>query len=919
MASLSVGAINDKVQFSGSNIKQALKECEKKLQKRPKDPYLLYWRAAVYLKFGRDDEAFQQLGQLCELTPAITDLDLLRAIYIRLGERASTADKRKALWQNAFKATSDGNVLITWFESAASMDDWQDAQVAMVTLKNKYPKDEQYVFALPAVQQLAADTLDGKDERNAKFMRMFASKALSVATAKGMKGEKTVDAVTTRRELRLVLQIYRKQGMLKEILEILDHPVVGIFSSLVVCDPGFVRTKLEVLEEAAMWQELWDFCVAALKQTHTPDEAAKTSYSLWPHDYALWRALHLSCQKLAHQAASDAGRVDELSKTLQEVDDKYTDEDLRVRLLPKASTTSKDDDELFKNCTAYISVFAKEQCCFDDISPYVERLGNAHQSKLLGWCNDFATDQDKTVEEGSPKQQAQALRTKANVLKLEYQLSISQDQKASKEQLEDFVVKALGIHQLARGKDVTTCEDACALAIMALVRLFYLETAQDYLTQADLIMKELLVHSSDSRKAGLLQARLVAFLGNFNEAMEAWAGLKIKEILMETLSHHMFTRIAITHPFYYRAKHNSRANQDPLTQVDRVLQTADKILNTVQAFLGAEIDALQYDRLLEIQDLKKNLSKSLSRKISVIERRRILRIRGEAVDELYSEVLDDDFENLLDNRDLKRMWNYEHSGTPRFEHSLSSGPTPGSYWLALFLLIDDTCTVISSPDSHRITIDNIEKIANNPTEQDLAELTAAEKAVIPGWVKLRALASKALFGTDIAAISPDISDLQTWLSALAEPSLTDALKALSVKDDGSKKKTIPLQSDIQSLFLLAELLQACARLCDAASRLHKNKAQKWWQQVPVKELAALRGVAQDVFAKAVRQPALDWTNALSERGVQELAEGAKKGKTGEKVLEVLGEGAERRVQDVAGLLVQGATDGLDGVLKVKLS
>lgn len=354
--------------------------------------------------------------------------------------------------------------------------------------------------------------------------------------------------------------------------------------------------------------------------------------------------------------ASDAGRVDELSKTLQEVDDKYTDEDLRVRLLPKASTTSKDDDELFKNCTAYISVFAKEQCCFDDISPYVERLGNAHQSKLLGWCNDFATDQDKTVEEGSPKQQAQALRTKANVLKLEYQLSISQDQKASKEQLEDFVVKALGIHQLARGKDVTTCEDACALAIMALVRLFYLETAQDYLTQAELIMKELLVHSSDSRKAGLLQARLVAFLGDFNEAMEAWAGLKIKEILMETLSHHMFTRIAITHPFYYRAKHNSRANQDPLTQVDRVLQTADKILNTVQAFLGAEIDALQYDRLLEIQDLKKNLSKSLSRKISVIERRRILRIRGEAVDELYSEVLGAFKTSDIPSSSISRPW-----------------------------------------------------------------------------------------------------------------------------------------------------------------------------------------------------------------------------------------------------------------------
>ncbi|KAL0258376.1 hypothetical protein SLS55_007552, partial [Diplodia seriata] len=130
-----VDAINDKVHFSGSNIKQALKECEKKLQKRPKDPYLLYWKAAVHLKFGRDDDAFAQLACLCESTPAITDQDLLRAIYFRLGERASTADKRKALWQNAFKASNDGNVLVTWFESAASMDDWQDAQVVGISMQ----------------------------------------------------------------------------------------------------------------------------------------------------------------------------------------------------------------------------------------------------------------------------------------------------------------------------------------------------------------------------------------------------------------------------------------------------------------------------------------------------------------------------------------------------------------------------------------------------------------------------------------------------------------------------------------------------------------------------------------------------------------------------------------------------------------
>lgn len=342
---------------------------------------------------------------------------------------------------------------------------------------------------------------------------------------------------------------------------------------------------------------------------------------------------------LTAKRASDTGRMEDASKTFETIHEKYADENLRARLLPKASTTSRDDDELFKNCAAYVLVFAKEQCCFEDISPYVERLAEERLSRFLDWCQDLARDQEKAIVEGTPKQQAYALRTKANVLKLKYQLSISKRPKASKEQLEDFVVAALRVHELARAKDVATSEDACALAIMALVKLFHLDSSQQYLVQAEVVMQELLSHATDSRKAGLLQARLADFLGNFSSAMETWSGLRIKEVLMETLSHHMFTRISINHPFYYRSQQSGRPNMDPLTLLDRGLQTADKILHTVQAFLGAEIDALQYDRLLEIHELKKNLTKSLSRKMWVIERRRILRIRGEVMDEMFREVL----------------------------------------------------------------------------------------------------------------------------------------------------------------------------------------------------------------------------------------------------------------------------------------
>lgn len=273
------------------------------------------------------------------------------------------------------------------------------------------------------------------------------------------------------------------------------------------------------------------------------------------------------------------------------------------------------------------------------------------------------------------------------------------------------------------------------------------------------------------------------------------------------------------------------------------------------------------------------------------------------------------------------MWNYEHSSAPRFEQLLSSGPPPGKYWLALFMLIDDTCSVIASPDSpHRITIDNIEKIANSPSDKDLAELTAAEQAIIPGWVKLRALARKTLTSADVTDISASMSDLQTWLSALTESQtqfeqegLIKALKTLSIGEQDKDKRLFPLQTDVQSLLLLAELLQATVRLCDAATRLAKNKTQKWWQAIPIKEVGALRAVAQDAFKDAVRQPALDWTNRLADKGVEAVAEAARMGKTGDMVVLVLGHSKSTWVRNIAGFLVQGPTEALDGVLKVKLA
>ncbi|KAF2142072.1 uncharacterized protein K452DRAFT_287276 [Aplosporella prunicola CBS 121167] len=914
MAALSVGSIDEKVATSGTNIKQALKDCTKKLQKRPKDPYLLYWKAAVHLKFGKREEAIQQLEELCDWTPAITDPQLLSAVYSKLVDGNGSESKRQALWQNAFKSTKDSDTLITWFESAAIHDRWKEAQQALVVLSSKFPKDEHYLFSLPAVSQLAADVLQTNDQKMSQFYTLLSYKKLSAAVTKAMKGDKSVDAVTTRRELRLVLQIYLKQGRRKEVLEILDDPIIGLFSQLVLCDLSFVRMKIEVLLEEEMWQQLWDFCVAALKGTHSPDEKSRTSYDLWQTDYILWKGLHASCNALLSQDMSDDAR-EQLRQTAGNIHEQHEAKNRRARLLARTAGSLPDQDALLESCCSYFQGFSKERYCFDDLRPYIEMLESSHQAKFEDWYHELIRGKDQIQDGGSGL--ADALRTEVTACKIDYLLSISTQDGASKERLETFAQECIKLLKRTGEDDYASQEDICALAVMTLVKLHETGASQEYLVQAEILMRQLLSTVGDSRKAGLLQARLVSFLGNFSEAMQVWSGLRIKEVLSETLGHHMFTRVSITHPFPYTARMDGRSKQDPINALEKSLKTATTIIHRIDNFMGADLEAMQYDRLLEIADFKAALTRSMSYHLLFLERRRIQRLRGLSCDDLYLDLIDGNVAGLIDSRDTQRLWNYEHSKAPRFENLIASGPLPGRYWIALYLFIDDTCALISSPESSRIHMGMVEGKLKSVTSDDDAELTTAEKSVTSGWKKLRTLATMALLGEKIEGISEAFEDMKAWLSGIREDtSLAEALKKLSIKSEGSFD-LLPLAPHVQPMFLIMELLQACMRFSDAAFKIQKSKSQKWHSSIPKKEIAGLQSVAQDLF-QAVRQRALDWTNKLTDGASEDLMKHASSGAIGEAMEGLLGSRAKPATAETASMLVQGALATLDGVLQVKL-
>lgn len=75
-------------------------------------------------KRGRDE-----LAQLCNRTPAITDLDTIYQIQIALHDLGIDEDGGRKLWERAAAARpEDKDIAMTWLDEAIDRCDWQSAQ-----------------------------------------------------------------------------------------------------------------------------------------------------------------------------------------------------------------------------------------------------------------------------------------------------------------------------------------------------------------------------------------------------------------------------------------------------------------------------------------------------------------------------------------------------------------------------------------------------------------------------------------------------------------------------------------------------------------------------------------------------------------------------------------------------------------------
>ncbi|KAF2454889.1 N-acetyltransferase B complex non catalytic subunit-domain-containing protein [Lineolata rhizophorae] len=687
---LTLAKVDELDKTYGRNHKQALKDCEKKLQKDPKNVVLQIWKANLLWKSPKQkDEAWDVCMGLCKREPPITDLEIVARIHefaglvlSRQNSSINSAGKEvQSMWQKAAKAAgkNQSNVFISMFQTSVKLDLWSDAQLAMLNLRNLNRDEPKYYFGYIAVSQLAADNVRDVDPKAAETDSKWAFAFLSKAVEQTLSNPSARNAVGSLNELRLVAQIYRKQGKRKELLSILDNKDIGITSKVGKNDPEFTKAKVELMEEEEMYADLYKFCYDILKAgLNAPDGSVETS------DWSMWSHLMQSAAELPGK--KDGKEVEELIQEYMAREPSQKERNIWMAYL-SSSRIPKDAPRVdIERCKKYFDHFFELHCCFTDLRHLVISLELDERGSFV----EYTISSTNAAPEPEDKaDQLKWIMKKLNSLKFEYLLRAA---KGDKQTLEAFVRKCLDLYKKRYELDVDASgpiagDEAAVLAIMCLVKLHDLTTSKDvisaekYYIQAAALCRPLIEKSPADRQVRLFAVKLYMLLGLGSMASEQYLFCRIKEIMQDTLSHTLFSRLSITHPFPSTTPASMRLEKpfrDSCTMLQQALTIYERSISKIRGFMGQALPTFQFDKALEFNDMIIRLSTSYTVRLLLVEFGRICRLRGQEQSALnYGSVdFDDWLSKLSDNRDDGITYDFEPPDLTPFASRIRNGPVP---------------------------------------------------------------------------------------------------------------------------------------------------------------------------------------------------------------------------------------------------
>lgn len=458
--------------------------CTKILKKSPESQIHQALSALSFLRTGNYQKALEISQNLREKLPA--DEDVLNVLQIVLQE-LNMAESVIEMFENALKKRpNDEEFVRNWFFSMVRTNNIRGQQKASISLQKMFGKRKYYYWVVMSLELLKMIKIS---ESEKQFFQTLSYRLILKTTQESNE----LYRLSSSEELHLYIRVLLSCNKLEDALDVLES---GIGKSFM--DVDLLRTKLDLLFELKRWKALFSECCSYL-------DSGNNDWKIF--DMQIKAALNLE------ESCSSFSKLLDLANYYKEKKQKLPN--LRnlalasLKLSFLISDNGTTDDKL-NSCIEYFETFALKASCFEDLKPFVEKLGKEHQDQFLihifEFCKAKVYDMKSYVE------------VLKNVKKFEYLINYCEfkDEKAwvaFSLQLAKEYGNSLFLDDHLNITDKQYGDDLLILSVHALINTFFIGNDQNYLIQAILLLELGIVHSKYNFQFKLLLVRLYCMIG----------------------------------------------------------------------------------------------------------------------------------------------------------------------------------------------------------------------------------------------------------------------------------------------------------------------------------------------------------------------------------------------------------------------
>ncbi|CAO2648943.1 Nn.00g098920.m01.CDS01 [Neocucurbitaria sp. VM-36] len=915
--------------------KFAVAVVDKALKKNLKNPFLCAWRADLSLRLNQDPElVLSGLQQTCQL-PGLTDTRLLSYLYKLCAEtsrRPSGAFNISSIgteflkpWQNAAKALGrKHDRLELWdalFNAAMREDCWEDVRFAVVNYnKEGSPSKKLAHYTHILTVQLAAEQKHKQLNKDAQMALIQFAIARKLMTQAYEASPDDPIVVKDIRDLRFMAEIFRRQDRCAELFSLWDDPPSSLKKLMRTHRDDLISLKTRLLRQQNDWLLLENHCYDSIEEVISQLNLVQDSKSLWElcaWRWDLWNGLLQATRAIRH---GQQGR-DKISDVMDRcfgAGFHAKDRPLRLTYMHLRCFVNTP---MLSDCKEYWEHHFELSSCFADLRQFVQRLPLEDQKDF----SRFITNRTKEIHARLGKDEVAFghwQQAEQNVLKFDYLLTVSLPKSPIYDALENFITKAIRFCVVC-----PRSPDGGFLAIYALLNLhhrivryedrkvpFEATANTRVLLQATMLARHLVARDENkqNRALALLATRLHLNLGLGKIAYQLYSHTKCKEMLLDTLSPYVLSRISLTHPFKIGGYQGFSADDE----LAKVIGTIERMEQKTDSYLFTDMQSFVWDQAVDALHLKRKLNSSLTKHICITERRRIARLRGESTENLPS--LNYKAHNEISD-------NVDRSVFPNFESTASIGPLPlvmpngipDKLWLAEAHWEWETVSRVLNREG-TFTDPEPWKTKNQvyAVGPEWANRTSAEVHLKSLWNYIRKFTwellhngdSKRLYEDDGKELMDDVRLIRKAMEKLRMPGST----GLNPEDEPTmfhENMLISCYTKLEALRVLNKLVDHLREKVFNAKSTHamKSKMPKNW----VNDLAS----ETQICYEAIRDVAQSYIHLIRTRGVAAIKAQIRWGKTGNLLEAVL---KDDDVDYYASEYVESALEAWNGVMKVKL-